>query len=96
MFTITDTEINPVDVLAFKKVQIGAKFTPETGVCEIVQLQGSHSQADIESNYTAWKAEYTTAKENEVDDKASGNQKLLDLGLTQAEATALTGYKPTE
>ena len=27
-------------------------------------------------------------------DKVSGNQKLLDLGLTQAEATALTGYKP--
>jgi len=31
------------------------------------------------------------AKEN---DKANGNQKLLDLGLTQAEATALTGYTP--
>tara|TARA_Y200000002_G_C22174978_1_gene452663 strand:- start:31 stop:258 length:228 start_codon:yes stop_codon:yes gene_type:complete len=26
----------------------------------------------------------------------SGNQKLLDLGLTQEEATALTGYKPIE
>jgi len=26
--------------------------------------------------------------------KVSGNQKLLDLGLTQAEATALTGYTP--
>jgi len=25
-------------------------------------------------------------------DKVSGNQKLLDLGLSQAEATALTGY----
>ena len=31
------------------------------------------------------------AKENA---KASGNQKLLDLGLTQAEATAMTGYTP--
>ena len=31
---------------------------------------------------------------NEVNVKASGNQKLLDLGLTQAEATALTGYTP--
>ena len=27
-------------------------------------------------------------------DQASGNQKLLDLGLSQAEATALTGYTP--
>jgi len=26
--------------------------------------------------------------------QANGNQKLLDLGLTQAEATALTGYTP--
>ena len=26
--------------------------------------------------------------------QVSGNQKLLDLGLTQAEATALTGYAP--
>jgi hypothetical protein len=31
---------------------------------------------------------------NKVDAKAGGNQKLLDLGLTQAEATALTGYTP--
>jgi|TARA_R110000787_G_scaffold39458_1_gene98864 hypothetical protein len=28
--------------------------------------------------------------------KTSGNQKLLNLGLTQEEATAMTGYKPTE
>jgi len=32
-----------------------------------------------------------TAKETA---QANGNQKLLDLGLTQAEATALTGYTP--
>jgi len=31
---------------------------------------------------------------NYVNPKASGNQKLLDLGLTQAECTALTGYTP--
>ena len=29
-------------------------------------------------------------------DAKSGNKKLLDLGLTQAEATALTGYTPEE
>ena len=28
--------------------------------------------------------------------KTSGNNKLLGLGLTQEEATALTGYKPIE
>ena len=40
--------------------------------------------------------EEETAKQAEETNKANGNQKLLDLGLTQAEATALTGYKPEE
>ena len=43
-------------------------------------------------------SELETAKANEENqkatNKATGNQKLLDLGLTQAEATALTGYTP--
>ena len=30
-----------------------------------------------------------------VDPKVTGNKKLLDLGLTQDEATALTGYRPS-
>ncbi len=29
-------------------------------------------------------------------DAKSGNQKFLDMGLTQAEATALTGYTPED
>ena len=29
-------------------------------------------------------------------DAKNGNKKLLDLGLTQAEATAITGYTPPE
>jgi hypothetical protein len=33
-------------------------------------------------------------KQARKDAQVSGNQKLLDLGLTQAEATALTGYTP--
>lgn len=43
-------------------------------------------------------SELQTAEDNKktqkVNDQVSGNQKLLDLGLTQAEATALTGYTP--
>jgi hypothetical protein len=38
--------------------------------------------------------EEETAKQAKENAKVSGNQKLLDLGLTQAEATALTGYTP--
>ena len=37
---------------------------------------------------------YETAKQADATNKANGNQKLLDLGLTQAEATSLTGYAP--
>jgi len=37
-------------------------------------------------------ANEATAKTEKENAQASGNKKLLDLGLTQAEATALTGY----
>ena len=33
--------------------------------------------------------------EQKIKDAKSGNDKLLALGLTQAEATALTGYTPS-
>ena len=52
------------------------------------------SNSDIEAKI----AELDIAEANEkiakATAKASGNTKLLDLGLTQAEATALTGYTP--
>ena len=46
------------------------------------------------ANAEARKQAEETAKQADATNKASGNQKLLDLGLTQAEATALTGYTP--
>ena len=48
------------------------------------------SEAEVNAKIQELK-DVDTAKENA---KVSGNQKLLDLGLTQAEATALTGYTP--
>ena len=49
------------------------------------------AKADIEAK----QAELQTAKDAEATqkttDKTNGNQKLLDLGLTQAEVDALTG-----
>ena len=47
-----------------------------------------------EANATAELQAEETAKQADATNKANGNQKLLDLGLTQAEATALTGYTP--
>lgn len=50
--------------------------------------------ADIEAQIPIVEQEIADEIQAEKDNKASGNQKLLDLGLTQAEATALTGYTP--
>jgi hypothetical protein len=47
-----------------------------------------------DANELAKREAEETAKQAEATNKANGNQKLLDLGLTQAEATALTGYTP--
>jgi hypothetical protein len=47
----------------------------------------------FEGTAPTW-SEVQNEMNNYVNPKASGNQKLLDLGLTQAEATALTGYTP--
>ena len=55
---------------------------------EIAELETLKQQEQIKQ------AEYETAKTQKATDQANGNQKLLDLGLTQAEATALTGYTP--
>jgi len=46
------------------------------------------------ANAEVRKQEEKTAKQADATNKANGNQKLLDLGLSQAEATALTGYTP--
>ena len=47
----------------------------------------------FEGTAPTW-SEIQTEIDAYVDPRDSGNQKLLDLGLTQAEATALTGYTP--
>jgi len=49
---------------------------------------------DVSIDMSAVNTKATELENTEVNHKASGNQKLLDLGLTQAEATALTGYTP--
>jgi hypothetical protein len=52
------------------------------------------SLADIEAKIAELQPIEDAKEQAKIDAKVSGNQKLLDLGLTQAEATALTGYTP--
>ena len=59
---------------------------------EIVDLTPEEqAQRDIDvANHIVFKQAQADEKAQAVTDKASGNQKLLDLGLSQAEVDALT------
>ena len=62
------------------------------GKKETVQELTTAQKKDIQDTKTKMDTEILKQKT----DAKSGNQKLLDLGLTQDEATALTGYEPLE
>ena len=80
--------------------EINSSFTGTiTGNTESELVIDWNGEAEISvADIQAKVSELETAKANEVTAKAnakvSGNTKLLDLGLTQEEATALTGYTP--
>ena len=84
---------------AIKKINPNAVFIVRGGdidTCEIEWLENTTpiSKEDIKAQIPTVEAEIANEKQAKVDAQVSGNQKLLDLGLTQAEATALTGYTP--
>lgn len=49
----------------------------------------------VKDVWTALEADAKAVSDQKKIDAQNGNKKLLDLGLTQAEATALTGYTPS-
>ena len=53
----------------------------------------SQRESDIANAEIARQAE-KTAKAQKDADALAGNNKLLELGLTQAQVTAMTGYMP--
>ena len=70
-------------------------FTPSGKVIEeLTTTEVNAIEADRTTSAARLKA-VKDAKDKKAVDSASGNKKLLDLGLTQAEATALTGYTPS-
>ena len=50
--------------------------------------------ADIQAKIPEAEQAIADEAQAKIDAKVSGNTKLLGLGLTQEEATALTGYTP--
>jgi len=91
---------------AIKEINPNAEFIcDEDNLDNIQWINGTTAiaKADIEARLTEAETALANEEQARIDaetqkatDKANGNQKLLDLGLTQAEATALTGYKPEE
>ncbi len=71
-------------------------FNPENPNGLEVELTADEvSQVQAQDVKVAEKDETELAEKNQNEtNQANGNKKLLDLGLTQAEATALTGYTP--
>lgn len=69
----------------------------EDGLLTVLDANGNQITIDdsaVSTKTTELETAEQTKENQKAIDKANGNQKLLDLGLTQAEATALTGYTP--
>jgi|TARA_R100000231_G_scaffold88774_1_gene67215 hypothetical protein len=71
-------------------------FNPENpNGLELELTADEIAQVEADNVLIAEKDATELAEKNQKEtDQANGNKKLLDLGLTQAEATALTGYTP--
>jgi hypothetical protein len=73
-----------------KKIIITPNGTEEVNLTaeEIAQAQANDvtAQATLQAE--------ATAKAQKEADALAGNNKLLELGLTQAQVTAMTGYTP--
>ena len=81
---------------AIKKINPNADIAirgSDIDTCEIDWLNGTAeiSKADIKAMIPTIETEMSNAEQTAINKKASGKQKLLDLGLTEEEVTALIG-----
>ena len=80
--------------LAIKKINPNAEFNIDADdINQITWLNGTTpiSKEDIEAMIPTVEAEIAAEAQAKIDKKASGKQKLLDLGLTEEEVKALIG-----
>ena len=75
-----------------KKIIINPQ-NPNGVLVDMTAEEISQREKDI-ANATAIKQEEEQAKAQKEADALAGNNKLLELGLTQAQVTAMTGYTP--
>ena len=80
--------------LAIKKINPNAEFNIDADdINQITWLNGTTpiSKSDIEAMIPTVEQELKDAEQAAIDKKASGKQKLKDLGLDDAEIKALIG-----
>jgi len=80
--------------LAIKKINPNAEFTINADdMNQITWMNGTTpiAKEDIEAMIPTVENEIAQAEQDAIDKKASGKQKLLDLGLTEEEVKALIG-----
>jgi hypothetical protein len=66
---------------------------PNGVLVDLTAEEIAQRETDIANAEIARQAEETAKAQKEADALA-GNNKLLELGLTQAQVTAMTGYTP--
>jgi transcriptional regulator NrdR family protein len=79
---------------AILKINSNAKFTINANdINQITWLENTNpiSKEDIQAMIPTVEAEIEQEKQDAINKKASGKQKLLDLGLTEEEVKALIG-----
>ena len=79
---------------AILKINPNAKFTVNADdINQITWLNGTAeiSKSDIEAMIPTVETEIANAEANAIAKKASGKQKLLDLGLSEDEVKAMIG-----
>ena len=80
--------------LAIKKINPDAEFTINADdIDQITWLNNTTpiAKSEIEAMLPIVETEIAQAELDAIDNKASGKQKLLDLGLTEEEVKALIG-----
>jgi transcriptional accessory protein Tex/SPT6 len=81
-------------VQAIKELYPNAKIFRDNSAFTEDETEITLDETTISNKVSEIETAQANEKNQKATDKANGNQKLLDLGLSQAEATALTGYTP--
>jgi hypothetical protein len=94
MKTIADAikSINPNAVITVNQSTLDSNVSEAT--IDWLENTTPISNADIQAKLDELKTAEATAKAQKDADALAGNNKLLELGLTQAQVTAMTGYTP--